>query len=56
MLTFTFAVTGGVIDRECLRYQTDAVRFLRETISGSDDTMTTISTLGAILLLAGVEV
>lgn len=55
MLSFTFAVTGGVVDRECLRYQTEAVKSLRENISSSDDT-TAISTLGAILLLAGVEV
>jgi hypothetical protein len=55
MLTFTFAVTGGYIDRECLQYQGQALSSIRRRMN-SPDMATTESTLGAILLLAGVEV
>jgi hypothetical protein len=55
MLTFAFAVTGGVMDRECLGYQTQAMSSIRERLSLSNGAVST-TTLGAILLLAGVEV
>lgn len=55
MLTFAFAVTAGSIDRECLEYQSEALSSIRQRMS-SPDRATSESTLGAILLLAGVEV
>lgn len=55
MLTFALAVTEGSIDRECLRYQSQAMSCIRERMN-SLDRATSISTIGAILLLAGVEV
>jgi hypothetical protein len=58
MLTIAFAVKGpargGGIDMECLGYQSKAVSAIRERIS-SFESATSLSTLGAILLLAGVE-
>jgi hypothetical protein len=55
MLSFAFAVTGGSIDRECLGYQSQAISYIREKMSYLDEA-TSESTIGAILLLAGVEV
>lgn len=55
MLTFAFAATEGTIDRECLGYQIEAMGYIRERMS-SLDRATSASTIGAILLLAGVEV
>lgn len=55
MLTFVFAETGGCIDSECLGYQGRAISCIRVKM-GSVDEATTESTIGAILLLAGVEV
>lgn len=55
MLTFRFAVTGGVIDQECLGYRSQAITSIREKMS-SPDMAATVSTLGAIVLVAGVEV
>lgn len=55
MLSFVFAVTGGRINRECLGYQGQAIGYIRERISSLVDA-TSESTIGAILLLAGVEV
>ena len=55
MLTFAFAVTAGSIDRECLGYQNEALSSIRQRMS-SPDRATSESTLGAILLLAGIEV
>jgi hypothetical protein len=55
MLSFVFAVTGGSIDRECLGYQGQAISCIREKMSSLDEA-TSESTIGAILLLAGVEV
>jgi hypothetical protein len=55
MLSFVFAVTGGSIDRECLRYQGQAISYIREKMSSLNEA-TSESTIGAILLLAGVEV
>ncbi|KAH8688544.1 putative N-ethylmaleimide reductase [Ilyonectria robusta] len=54
MLTFAFAATEGTIDRECLGYQSEAMGYIRERMS-SLDRATSASTIGAILLLAGVE-
>jgi hypothetical protein len=55
MLSFVFAVTEGSIDRECLRYQGQAISCIREKMSSLNEA-TSESTIGAILLLAGVEV
>ena len=55
MLTLTFAVIAGNIDRECLGYQSEALSSIRQRM-GSPDRATSESTLGAILLLAGIEV
>lgn len=55
MLSLAFAVTGGRIDRECLRYQGRAISHIREKMSSVDEA-TTEPTIGAILLLTGVEV
>ncbi|KAK5275479.1 hypothetical protein LTR40_012966, partial [Exophiala xenobiotica] len=53
-LSFAFAVTGGNIDHECLHYQNEAMSTIRERMN-SPDTALGLPTLGAILLLAGVE-
>ena len=55
MLSFAFAVTGGSINRECLEYQGQAISCIRKNMSSLDEA-TSESTIGAILLLAGVEV
>lgn len=55
MLSFAFAVTGGSINRECLGYQGQTISHIRERMSCLDEA-TSESTIGAILLLAGVEV
>lgn len=55
MLSFAFAVTGGSIDRECLEYQGQAISYIRKKISSLGEA-TSESTIGAILLLTGVEV
>jgi hypothetical protein len=55
MLTFAFALTAGSLDAECLRYQGEALASLRRRMD-SPDLSSTESTLGAILLLAGIEV
>jgi len=52
MLTFAFA---GSIDKECLRYQSEALKSVRMRI-GEPESATSEGTLGTILLLAGVEV
>ncbi|KAH6653251.1 hypothetical protein BKA67DRAFT_593227 [Truncatella angustata] len=54
MLSLAVAVTGGSIDRECLGYQGQAISYIRERMSSLDEA-TSESTIGAILLLAGVE-
>ncbi|KAJ5748800.1 N-ethylmaleimide reductase [Penicillium nucicola] len=54
MLTFSFAITNGCIDAECLRYKGQALSSIRQRMN-SPDLATAESTLGAILLLAGVE-
>ncbi|CEJ59041.1 hypothetical protein PMG11_07678 [Penicillium brasilianum] len=55
MLTFSFASNAGHFDRECLEYQNAALSSVRQRI-GSPNKATMESTLGSILLLAGVEV
>lgn len=55
MLTYAYATTAGNIDRECLRYQGEALSSIHKRMS-SPNTATKVSTLGAILLLAGIEV
>lgn len=54
-LTFAFAVTGGTIDHECLEYQNQAMSTIRERMDSLESALS-LPTLGAILLLAGVEV
>ncbi|KAJ5523743.1 N-ethylmaleimide reductase [Penicillium frequentans] len=54
MLTYAYATTAGSIDRECLRYQGEVLSAIRQRMS-SPNTVTKVSTLGAILLLAGIE-
>lgn len=55
MLSLAFAVTEGSIDRECLSYQSQAISYIREKMNFLEEA-TSESTIGAILLLAGVEV
>lgn len=55
MLTFLFTVTAGMTNRECLEYQNKALSSIRQRMS-SPDKAATESTIGAILLLAGIEV
>lgn len=55
MLTFALAVTGGNMDNECVGYQNQALAAVRGRMS-SPETALSLPTLGAILLLAGVEV
>ncbi|KAJ3525227.1 hypothetical protein NM208_g11729 [Fusarium decemcellulare] len=54
MVTFAFAVTSGSIGREFLGYQSEALSSIRRRIS-SPTMVPSESTLGAILLLAGIE-
>jgi hypothetical protein len=58
MLSFASATTTrteGNVDRECLGYQGQAIGYIRRRMSFPDEA-TSESTIGAILLLAGVEV
>ncbi|KAJ9483853.1 hypothetical protein VN97_g9532 [Penicillium thymicola] len=55
MLTFLFTVTAGMSSRVCLEYQNKALSSIRQRMS-SPDKAATESTIGAILLLAGIEV
>ncbi|KAE9365536.1 hypothetical protein N431DRAFT_473585 [Stipitochalara longipes BDJ] len=54
MLTFAFAATGGIMNEECIGYQSLAMGSVRKMIS-SPDMPVSAASLGAILLLAGVE-
>ncbi|PQE26598.1 N-ethylmaleimide reductase protein [Rutstroemia sp. NJR-2017a BBW] len=54
MLTFAFAATEGSINQEFLGYQSKAISYIRKRMS-SLDRATMITTIGAILLLTGVE-
>ncbi|RAH81587.1 hypothetical protein BO86DRAFT_430525 [Aspergillus japonicus CBS 114.51] len=53
MLTLAFAVTGGSLDRECLRYQGHAITYIRERMDSEHDAASE-AVIGAILLIAGV--
>lgn len=55
MLSLAFAVTGGSIDQECFGYQGQAISCIHEKTGCLDEAMSE-SAIGAILLLAGVEV
>jgi hypothetical protein len=55
MLTFEISVTAGSFNKTCLEYQNKALSSIRQRIS-SLDKATSEPTLGAILLLAGIEV
>jgi hypothetical protein len=55
MLSLAFAASGGVINNECLVYQGQAIHYVRERM-GSLDKAISESTIGAILLIVGVEV
>ncbi len=55
MLALLSAVTGGTIGQEGLGYQYKAISGIRERMSRVDEA-TSESTIGAILLLAGIEV
>ncbi|KAL3428919.1 hypothetical protein BDV09DRAFT_190565 [Aspergillus tetrazonus] len=53
MLALAYAVTGGSLDRECLRYQGQAITYIRERMASENDAASE-ATIGAILLIAGV--
>lgn len=55
MLSLAFTANGGVINKECLVYRGQAIQHIRERIS-TPDKVVSESTIGAILLLVGVEV
>ncbi|KAI1122969.1 hypothetical protein F5Y10DRAFT_286608 [Nemania abortiva] len=54
MLTLAFSAAGGSINRECLGYRGQAISYVRERMSSPGEA-TSEATIGAILLLAGVE-
>ncbi|KAJ6126989.1 N-ethylmaleimide reductase [Penicillium sp. IBT 18751x] len=55
MLTFALNTTADSFNGECLQYKVEVLASLRQRMTSSE-TATTESTLGAIVLLAGVEV
>lgn len=55
MLSLAYAAAGNRTEREWREYRGQAFSFVRERI-GTPGTATSESTIGAILLLAGVEV
>jgi hypothetical protein len=55
MLTFAFGVAGGSVNQECLGYLNKATKAIRERMN-SPENAASIAVMGAILLLAGVEV
>lgn len=55
LFTARYAITGDMLDPDCLEYQAQALQTIRERMNLSEGS-TTIATLGSILLLAGVEV
>lgn len=55
MLALVFAVTESQTDTEYLGYQYEAIKGIRERMSHIDEA-TSESTIGAILLVVGVEV
>ncbi|KAF5633829.1 nucleoside diphosphate sugar epimerase [Fusarium tjaetaba] len=54
MLSLAFTANGGIINKECLEYQGQAIHHIRERIIMPDKVVSE-STIGAILLLVGVE-
>ncbi|KAI0405487.1 hypothetical protein F4802DRAFT_606757 [Xylaria palmicola] len=54
MLSLTFTAAGGSVNRECLGYQGQAIGYVRERMDSLTEAASE-STIGAILLLAGVE-
>ncbi|KAF5561826.1 nucleoside diphosphate sugar epimerase [Fusarium phyllophilum] len=54
MLSLAFTANGGFINKECLVYRGQAIQHIRERISIPDKVVSE-STIGAILLLVGVE-
>ncbi|OQE04766.1 hypothetical protein PENVUL_c030G04018 [Penicillium vulpinum] len=55
MLTFSFTATADMSSMECLEYQNETLRSVRQRMS-SPDKAATEPTIGAILLLAGIEI
>lgn len=55
MLTLAFGVTDGSINQECLGYLNRATKSIRERMNNPEDAAS-VTVIGAILLLAGVEV
>ncbi len=55
MLSLAFAATDGSIDLECLRYRGQTISHIRQRMNRLGDAATE-TTIGTILLLAGVEV
>ncbi|KAJ5253992.1 N-ethylmaleimide reductase [Penicillium chrysogenum] len=55
MLTLSFKTTESITNKKYLEYQNEALSSIRQRMS-SPDRATTESTIGAILLLAGIEV
>ncbi|KAF5628955.1 nucleoside diphosphate sugar epimerase [Fusarium sp. NRRL 52700] len=54
MLSLAFTANGGVVNKECLVYRGQVIQHVRERISMPDKVVSE-STIGAILLLVGVE-
>lgn len=55
MLTFALGVTDGNINQECLGYLNRATKSIRERMDRPENAAS-VAVIGAILLLAGVEV
>lgn len=55
MLSLAFAASGDEMTKECLEYATRAIGFVGKTI-GNAELATADATVGAILLLAGIDV
>jgi hypothetical protein len=55
MLTLSFKTTESITNKKYLEYQNEALSSIRQRMS-SPDRAATESTIGAILLLAGIEV
>jgi hypothetical protein len=55
MLALSFAANDCQIDRESLAYKTNAISYINQQIGGALDGCVA-STIGAILLIVGVEV
>ena len=55
MLALAFGASSGTADEECLLYKGQAIHFIRKRMNAPIQAATE-PTLGAILLIAGVEV